>query len=143
MLKPIAGVVSKTQIASKGKAVFSELVLQALKKADADESNLCPVRLVRRYLTRTDHLRSMGKNRLIISYNESVRRKISKHTISNYIKQTILAAYEAQIDPKISLDKLSAKAHKVRHMANSLSALHSHLLNQYCSWGVGQLLIHS
>ena len=60
-----------------------------------------------------------------MSYVRSFDRDISPQTVSNYLKQTIIAAYkdvESLTDDAIMHD-LNIKAHQVRHVAHSLGQL--------------------
>lgn len=74
-----------------------------------------------------------------MSFVPGVKKPISKQTVSRYIKQVITAAYDAQASNNLSTSQSdplpTIKAHHVRHMANSLRALHSTSLDAVLAAG--------
>ena len=78
---------------------------------------LCPVRALRYYLDRTSVLRK-GKNLLFVSFKEGFDRDITRSTISSWIKQTVLLAYQSS---NFDTQDLQVKAHDVRSMSASLA----------------------
>ena len=83
-----------------------------------EDLSLCPVRALRIYLTRKKALRK-NKYLLFISLRENYSKDISRVTISQWIKHTILFCYEhsQQEDRQVT----QVKAHDVRAMAASLA----------------------
>ena len=97
------------------------MVIPALKpfwSSDLTEDmTLCPVKALRNYLDRTSALRK-GKNLLFISFKEGFDRDIMRSTISSWIKQTVLLAYQSS---NCDTQDLQVKAHDVRSMSASLA----------------------
>ena len=84
-LKPLFGFISKTQPRTSGATAFEGVRIRALSsilgKDFPLDRKLCPVRALKVYLARTQHLRQ-GKKRLFISYQEGRDTDVSKNTIS-------------------------------------------------------------
>ena len=124
-LKPHPRFLSKTHLSNVGTTALSVITLPALPVVDDSSPALCPVRTLRQYIEVTDAFRSPTQKALFMSYVRSFDRDISPQTISNYLKQTIVAAYkdvESLSDDAIAHD-LNIKAHQVRHVAHSLGQL--------------------
>ena len=121
-LAPSPVFLAKNQLASEGPDCIKPVVIPALKptldKSLVEDRSLCPVRSLRFYLDRTKDLRK-GKNLLFVSIKEGHTKDISRVTISSWIKQTIILAYQnsTETDQKVS----QVKAHDVRSMASSLA----------------------
>ena len=124
-LKPHPRFLSKTHLSNTGTPALNVVSIPALPVTDGTAPALCPVRTLRQYLDITDAFRSPTQKALFMSYVRSFDRDISPQTISNYLKQVIIAAYkdvEALSDDVIVKD-LNVKAHQVRHVAHSLGQL--------------------
>ena len=124
-LKPHPRFLSKTHLSNVGTPALGVVSIPALPCSGDSPSALCPVRTLRQYLEVTDTFRSSTQKALFMSYVRSFDRDISPQTVSNYLKQTIIAAYkdvESLTDDAIMHD-LNIKAHQVRHVAHSLGQL--------------------
>ena len=75
---------------------------------------LCPVRVLREYLTRTDSYRK-GRNELFIHFDPKRTKKLQTSHISLWLRQTINEAYEGYSDQTVS----QPRAHEVRALAAS------------------------
>ena len=136
-ISPSPAFLAKNQLASDGPDLLRPVVIPALKpflSSDlTDDMTLCPVRALRYYLDRTNELRR-GKNLLFISFKEGFDRDIMRSTISSWIKQTVLLAYQSS---KADSKDLHIKAHDIRSMSASLAfkggASLEHILGS-CYW---------
>ena len=115
--------VGKTHLTSKGPGSFRSVSLKALQEADGQDLLLCPVRTLEAYLDRSKHYRSPGQQKLIIPYRRGSFKDLSKQTLSNYIKETVILAYQEQNPDSQTVRSLKIKPHSIRHVATSLSAL--------------------
>ena len=79
---------------------------------------LCPVRSLRYYIDKTKDLRE-GKHLLFISFKSGFSGDIPRSTISSWIKQTVMLAYQGSDLENHNLSKV--KAHDVRSMVASLA----------------------
>ena len=104
---PSTAFIAKNQLAS-GPLAIQPVVIPALKPtldpSLVQDKSLCPVRSLRYYLDKTKDLRK-GKNLLFVAIKEGYSKDISKATISSWIKQSIILAYqksdqEVQMFPK-------------------------------------------
>ena len=97
-LMPVADFVSKTHMATAGLGALKPIVLGSLDDMAGPEGKeeklLCPVRTLAYYLERSKEYRSECQKRLFISYRRGMSKDISKQTISAYLKEAILMAYE-------------------------------------------------
>ena len=120
-ISPSPAFLAKNQLASDGPDLLKPVVIPALKpflSSDLTEDmTLCPVRALRYYLDRTNDLRR-GKNLLFISFKEGFDKDIMRSTISSWIKQTVLLAYQSSNSDS---QDLHVKAHNVRFMSASLA----------------------
>ena len=88
--------------------------------SDEEDSKLCPVRSLRRYLHFSKSLRD-GKRKLFISHNPSYRKDIIASTLSGWLRKVIAKAYKDQ-DGNTSLEPRDIrKAHEIRAWASSLA----------------------
>ena len=110
--------VEKRHLSSKGLGSYRSVSLKALQEADGQDMLLCPVRTLEAYLDRTKHYRSPDQQKLIIRYRRGSVKDLSKQTLSNYIKGTIILANQEQ-----AVRFLNIKPHSIRHVATSLNAL--------------------
>ena len=115
--------VGKTHLTSKGPGSFRSVSLKALQEADGQDLLLCPVRTLEAYLDRSKHYRSPGQHKLIIPYRRGSVKDLSKQTLSNYIKESVILAYQEQNPDSQAVRSLKIKPHSIRHVATSLSAL--------------------
>ena len=125
ILKPRADFLGKTHIITKGKGTFSEIELPHLTdNAEGQGHPLCPVATLLQYIERTKAIRHTNQKRLIISFLPHVQKDISKTTISNYIRQAVVKAYEfASTEfPEDEFTLPHMHAHEVRQVACSIKA---------------------
>ena len=94
---PSTAFLAKNQLASEGPLAIQPVVIPALKPtldpSLLQDRSLCPVRSFRYYLDKTKDLRK-GKKLLFVAIKEGYSKDISKATISSWIKQSIILAYE-------------------------------------------------
>ena len=97
-----------------------------------EDSSLCPVRAVRFYLDKAKDMR-VGRKKLFVAYKQGYGEKdIHPNTISGWLKQTIVLAYE-----EMSVDDqrlTGVKAHQIRGMAASWALI------QYCNTSMDNIL---
>ena len=121
-IAPSTAFLAKNQLASDGPTVIKPVVIPALKphldSSLTQDRSLCPVRALKYYLDRTKDLRK-NKNLLFVAIKEGFTRDISRATISSWLKQTILLAYEESDSETQQLCQV--KAHDVHSMAASLA----------------------
>ena len=137
-LAPSTAFLAKNQLASDGPAAIKPVVIPALKpqldRSLTQDRSLCPVRALKYYLDRTKDLKK-NKNLLFVAIKEGFTRDISRATISSWLKQTILLAYESSDSESQQLYQV--KAHDVRSMAASLAFRVGISLNEIleaCFW---------
>ncbi len=125
-LSPIPEFISKTHMSTAGLGALRPFVLHSLDQLAGPEGKgdklLCPVRALAYYLDRSNQYRSDEQRLLFISYRRGMIKDISKQTISAYLKEAILLAYVGKREDSSDLG-IHVKAHSVRHVATSLSAL--------------------
>ena len=113
---------AKNQLASDGPEVVQPVVIPDLKPSlnhsMSEDMTLCPVRALRYYLDKTKELRE-NKYILFISFKDGFSKDIQKSTISSWLKQTVILAYESSDVETQSLANI--KTHDVRSMAASLA----------------------
>ena len=119
---PSSVFLSKNQLASDGPNVVQPVVIPALKpildSCLSQDMTLCPVRSLRYYVDKTKDIRD-GKHLLFVSFKNGFSGDIQRATISSWIKQTVILAYQ---ESDLETQKLSrVKAHDVRSMAASLA----------------------
>ena len=111
---------AKNQLASEGPLAIQPVVIPALKPtldpSLMQDKSLCPVRSLRYYLDKD--LRK-GKKLLFVAIKDGYSKDISKATISSWIKQSIILAYQKS-DQKVQ-NVSQVKAHEVRALAASLA----------------------
>ena len=119
---PSSVFLAKNQLASDGPSIVQPVVISALKPvldhSLSEDTTLCPVRSLRYYIDRTKDLR-VGKHLLFISFKNGFSGDIQRSTISSWIKQTVMLAYQGSDLETQNLSKV--KAHGVRSMAASLA----------------------
>ena len=109
-------------MASEGPLAIQPVVIPALKPtldpSLVQDRSLCPVRSFRYYLDKTKDLRK-GKKLLFVAIKEGYSKDISKATISSWIKQSIILAYQKSDQEVQTVSQV--KAHEVRALAASLA----------------------
>ena len=94
---PSTAFITKNQLASEGPLAIQPVVIPALKPtldpSLVQDKSLCPVRALRYYLDKTKDL-GKGKKLLFVAIKEGYSKDISKATISSWIKQSIILAYQ-------------------------------------------------
>jgi len=107
------------------------IIIPCLPYDDQEEKVLCPVRCLSAYLQRFKPLRKTNPSaKLFISYKPGFTGDITTTTVSRWIKNAILWAYDAS-SHDVDMHQLhSIKAHDVRAMSASLSLLRSVSLDQ-------------
>lgn len=136
-LKPVPSFVSKTQLASQGLGSLRPFIIPALDQIAGDDDQerlLCPIRCMKYYLKRIEAYRSIEQKRLIISYRRGMVKDITKQSISCYIKEAILLAYQGSDNALVEGLPL-IKAHSIRHVATSLNALKFYSLDDVLKAG--------
>ena len=121
-VSPSSVFLAKNQLASEGPEVVEPVVIPALKpsldSSMSEDMTLCPVRALRYYLDKTKELRE-NKHLLFISFKDGFSKDIQRSTISSWLKQTVILAYESSDVETQTLTNV--KAHDVRSMAASLA----------------------
>ena len=121
-VSPSPAFLAKNQMASDGPDSIKPVVIPALTNildpSLVEDSYLCPVRALRSYLSRTKSSRK-GKHLLFISFKEGYSRDISRSTISQWIKQTVILGYQHADQDTQQLSQV--RAHDVRALAASLA----------------------
>ena len=84
---------------------------------------LCPVRALFEYMRRSEALGlTKDKKKLFVSLFKGKTTEISKPTISNWIKETIVTCYK--LANNTQLEFTNVKAHHVRALAASFAFYH-------------------
>ena len=113
---------AKNQLATNGPDVIKPVVIPALGPTLDDflheDKTLCLVRVLRYYLDRTKDLRK-NKSLLFVFFKPGFKKDLSRNTISFWLKQTVLLAYQASNAESLAVNQV--KAHDVRSMATSLA----------------------
>ena len=119
-ISPSPAFLAKNQLASDCPDSLKPVFIPALKpflSSDLTEDmTLYPVRALRYYLDRTSALRK-GKYLLFMSFKEGFDRGLMGSTISSWIRQSVLLAYQSS---NFDTQDLQVKAHDVRSMSASL-----------------------
>ena len=117
--------VAKTQISTNVGAIhpFTINSLKDFVDDDKDEMGLCPVRALFEYMRRSEALGlTKDKKKLFVSLFKGKTTEISKPTISNWIKETIVTCYK--LANNTQLEFTNVKAHQVRALAASFAFYH-------------------
>jgi integrase len=135
---PDINFIPKTQLVTEGAAPLKPLTLKALTKIVGpdlqEDRSLCVVRALRYYLKTTKDVRK-GRKRFFIAMKKGHEGDICRHTISSWLKKTILLAYAKSSSEVQQIHRV--KAHDVRAMASSWAFLKNVSLDailQACSW---------
>jgi len=134
-LYPHPQFVSKTALANKGGQALAGVTIQSLSKFTSVEEDrkLCPIRALRFYLDRLDKLRG-DRKKLFISFKIGHKAEISLNTISSWLRQTIVTAYDSAAPDAILL---FARGHDIRGLAASMAFVHSASVSDIlsaCTW---------
>ena len=134
---PDSSFISKTHIKTGGlgalRPVFIPSLVSSPDSVSGNDSLLCPVRSLEFFLARSDKYRAPTQKKLFISWVRGVQSDIKPQTLSLYIKQAIVMAYDhASVE---LLNSVNVKPHSVRHVATSLSALKNFSLDEVLSTG--------
>jgi integrase len=128
--------VAKTELVAKRVNVMKPVNIKAistiLDSTLTEDLTLCPVRALRIYLQRTDPFRT-NQVKLFVSFKPGFHRDIAVNTISGWLKQTILQAYETSSGSTRQL--FGVKAHQVRSLAASWAFLRNASLDSILEAG--------
>ena len=121
-LVPHQEFIAKTQLRKQGNKALEPFVVRALAEfvgPDLPKDRLlCPVRCIKTYLARTQHLRE-GKKLFFISYSPRISADIHKNTISGWVRKLIQECYRCASSDVAELQGTSA--HTIRGMAATLA----------------------
>ena len=101
--------VAKTQISTNVGAIhpFTINSLKYFVDDDKDEMALCPVRALFEYMRRSEALGlTKDKKKLFVSLFKGKTTEISKPTISNWIKETIVTCYKLANNTQVPLQEV-------------------------------------
>ena len=125
VLYPRAGFRSKNENRKNPDSIFTSVRIKALApflNNDDEDKRLCPVRAIKHYLARTKAA-GLRDDRLFVSIQENRVIPISAPTVSRWIKDTVVIAYDnLNKDQKVFF---RVKAHDTRAMATSLAKLNN------------------
>ena len=116
--------ISKTHMKTRGIGALKPVFIPSLPAQAADiqdDELVCPVRCMKQYLLVSDAFRSPSQERLFIPWTPGIVKDLKPQTISSYLKQAVVLAYQA-VQPAM-LDSFQIRPHSVRHVATSLAAL--------------------
>ena len=125
VLYPRAGFRSKNENRKNPDSIFTSVRIKALApflNNDDEDKRLCPVRAIKHYLARTKAA-GLRDDRLFVSIQENRVIPISAPTVSRWIKDTVVIAYD-----NLNKDQkgfFRVKAHDTRAMATSLAKLNN------------------
>jgi integrase len=121
-LHPSETFISKTQLRTAGATALQPVTIRALSTTlDRDMTKdraLCPVRALKTYLARTQHLRK-DKKLLFIAHKEGHSKDIHPNTISGWIRKLIHFVYANCDDSAAKFHGTSA--HAIRGLAATLA----------------------
>ena len=120
LLHPAASFISKTHMRTDGLGALKPVFIPALVNDNTDNDLLCPVTCLNKYLSRSAQYRAENQKQLFISWQRNCTRDVRLATISSYIKQAVLLAYNLVDDDTVKATKVIP--HTVRHVATSLKA---------------------
>ena len=125
-LQPLVEFVAKTEVPDRPETRLQPFSLDGLATfAGPDlevDRTLCPVRATKIYLSRTGDIRESRKE-LFIPHKPGAKQSISPATISSWIQQTIIYAYNDVNTEEEALGQV--RAHDLRQVAASWNAHHS------------------
>ena len=133
LLHPSSSFISKTHIRTDGLGALKPVFIPKLVEVQGNNDLLCPVKCLNEYLTRSAQYRADSQKQLFISWQHNSVRDVKASTISNYIKQAVILAYELVDDQ--SLNGTQVVPHTVRHVATSLKAWRSFSLKDILEAG--------
>ena len=133
-LRFLPGFIAKTQKPDRPDTALSPVIIPALAPLtgpDLPERALCPIRVLRYYLSRTNISDPHRSKRLFVSIKPGRQKDIAKATISSWIKGIIRSAYsEAKSEDIPHLTSQNVQARELRAMATSLAFHQHHSLKQ-------------
>jgi len=138
VLYPKLDFIAKTQLKAKGASALQPIKIPSLSRTLSHDletdRKACPVRCLRAYIKRTQHMRK-GKKLLLISYQEGKKTDICKNTISSWVKQLLRCIYlKANEDVSVLVGRTT---HDIRAWAASF-AFHENVsleeILKACSW---------
>ena len=88
-------------------------------REDKEDLLLCPVRAIRIYVDRMHSKPNMKSRRFFVSFKPGFTNEIHANTISSWLKQTVLLAY--QLEAKSKELYANPKAHEIRSLSASLA----------------------
>jgi len=124
-LRPYVGFMAKTHVARDPSTALRGFRIRSFRDAhDPSEPDraLCPLRALRYYLHRTAHLRA-GRRPLFLPLSHTASGRLCPNTISSWLKQTIILAYEIAATDEDFQRLHSVSAHECRALSASWSAL--------------------
>ena len=95
---------------------------QGLERSDPDRL-LCPVRMLKYYINRTERLRAGNRSLFIPMRGQASKKRLSPNTISGWLRRCITIAYEMAGDSEDLRRLHSVRAHEVRALSASWDAL--------------------
>jgi len=138
VLRPSPEFISKTQLRTQGASKLEFVKIQSICDfvgPDLDrDRKLCPVRCIKAYVARTQHLRK-DKKLFFVSYKPSHSKDIHKNTISGWIRKLITFVYHNASEETHTLAGTST--HTIRGMAATLAyrgGVDVEDILQACSW---------
>jgi len=138
VLRPSPEFISKTQLRTQGASKLEFVKIQSICDfvgPDLDrDRKLCPVRCIKAYVARTQHLRR-DKKLFFVSYKPSHSKDIHKNTISGWIRKLITFVYHNASEETHTLAGTST--HTIRGMAATLAyrgGVDVEDILQACSW---------
>ena len=137
-VQPHVDFVSKTQLRTKGASRLDSFIIRSLAEFVGPDlpkdKKLCPVRVLKTYLARTQGMRE-GKKLLFISHKPEFKKDIHKNTISGWVRRLIHFCYENA--SKEALTLAGTSTHAIRGMAASLAfrgGVELEEVMRACSW---------
>lgn len=122
VLYPERGFLPKTRAATEGEKAFSPIVIPSLSSlvgSQEQDACLCPVRVVRQYITCSNTYRR-GRHRLFLSFQRQRSSNITNQTLSLWVKLLVRAVYAESGAESRDIYRISA--HQVRHISMSLAS---------------------
>ncbi len=139
VMKPNPVFMAKTHNMGNG-GVLSAIKVDSLKEVSGKnpdmDYDLCPVRAVKYYMSKTEPVRK-GIKQLFITYKAGDTRPAAKNTISSWVKQLILYSYEhAQKDQEL-IALCQTSTHELRALSSSLALFNNVAIEDIlscCRW---------
>jgi hypothetical protein len=139
-MRPNPKFLAKNHNLNTDKGMLKEFVIESLKDVTGkdfdNDYDLCPVRALKYYVNRTESSRK-DISQLFITYKKGPVGPAKKNTISSWVKQLLLYAYEHAEKDESILRLCQTSAHEVRAIASSLALYHNVALDDIlgcCRW---------